>query len=1608
MQNQNQQANQLTENMKKMVCDIKKGIQGNFEDALEKMKAIERKIDSISTSLNGQAFLGFIKGGKADLKGLMKSIGVGNPDEIQKLIELAKEALDKASLSLYTLKSVKDQPQKLNSDLNNKKLDKEHMMSVLDKLRNNQWKSLNTKNSTEKDIFDSIFNKKFSVEQWIPTISNYIAGIDNDIKSLEKELNNANQACDTLKNEFNVTDVSDAVNNFAASNPNQPAQPNTGGVFSAFKLFTGKLMDQMNKFSADIEKILTEIPNNKGIQNKEDVRGFLAGLVFGYECEQFDNFAHNLQHFDKINSDAWNERSMFNMKCDENGKLERGGAGLNNIGATCYMNATLQSLRHMKSFNKAFKNLDTQQKSSSRTNNGTKNDMTHEMIEVVKNLDDEKQNPYSPNSFKKKLSVESPLFAGIQANDSKDLINFLIERWHQENNQPRKHPHNEYDNAPRDQYGNTNQMNEDQMRGMFQNEKYDQHNSFVSDATYGIMETKSKCFGCQVVKYNFQVYSFLEFPLQEVNKYCSNLGRRFLQNINGTNPDVDLDECFEYYGKIDLMSGDNQMYCNICGKLHDAHYQTVLEELPNDLIINLNRGKGAVYECNVNFQDYFDCHKSGVRVGKFRFKSLNSIICHLGPSSMSGHFIAFTRSIYNRQWYKYNDSIVTEVTGDVFNEIRKGMPYILFYQHMDGKEMLHHALAKAKEASLKLAIQDSFNKLSSSEMQERFAYLLMCAAESNLDKYKKSTLSSSEIANLIQLVYDMIKGRNDLLDDNRMEVYRNVIDTFISTKNNFFQSVIIPLMNNVTIWKNSSCQQEAAFYQGYVDGICEKFSRIVLKKPQDMYMFTNLLQCAASYNLSRYNWSSLVCAVYELIKSDEALSDTVGVKIWNDQNKQWEYYNPQQPGRTSRELYYKTIIDNMVRKIDNKKNVSVNDMLNWVKNNCVAPYNFTTNESQTSFDNFNRLQAVQDQQGHILVNPVFIASERMDAHIKLYSTDSHLLNSKDMLTSVLNIVIVTDQWYTQVIQSKFNELDTKPEEQKRFIYLLAYPIMNYSNIIDKTSLCCLISVIYEMIRAEKNLCDDSLIFRGFKNYTDNVCHQHPQVLSINRMTLYKDIIFKTTQAICNKQLLANADKIADYINTNFSVTSGKTQKISQNLSLPRLDKRMNINANFYCCIDYCIHHKGYKKAISDKYEELQSNPNKQRIFVDLIKYAASFVENKNMDSESVSSLICAVYEMIRDDYNLSDGTLSEVLDNNQQASYIGRAQCYKNIIHDVANSIISQKNIPIALIVKYMNSNFKIANNFTTTKEIQNQQQEYEVNQPMNIELHSLDSPMTAQEMIDDVVNRLSDDSRKTYANNIKNQFNSLKGNPKEQKIFAYLLQYTGINIGLNDTNLSLFTCATFDAIKDQFAPNKFKNKEYSIDIKANEKMADDVAKLVFIEQGDEKNQNQTVSITKMKDIFEQQKNNQIANAQNNNNIKGCVLHVNIADARQKITKKKIEKINQEQEIEKMDKFNKNKRIGSQKKAEIKTIQKENENNDRSKKNSFNGNNNYDKINDEKLDGNEGKEEIAQQLIEGKSQKINEKILKEIETAHCKNGEICYLLRSIIRLKEIFRFGSVL
>ena len=119
-------------------------------------------------------------------------------------------------------------------------------------------------------------------------------------------------------------------------------------------------------------------------------------------------------------------------------------------------------------------------------------------------------------------------------------------------------------------------------------------------------------------------------------------------------------------------------YCNYCEGLRDSIYGLSLYSTPKYLIINLNRGKGGVYQCNVIFpEDLNIFNYVKYKLGPNYFE-LFAVIVHFGPSSMGRHFVAYCKNRMDNNWYLYNDAMISKCEDT--KEYMKGMPYILFYK----------------------------------------------------------------------------------------------------------------------------------------------------------------------------------------------------------------------------------------------------------------------------------------------------------------------------------------------------------------------------------------------------------------------------------------------------------------------------------------------------------------------------------------------------------------------------------------------------------------------------------------------------------------------------------------------------------------------------------------------------------------------------------------------------------------------------------------------------------------------------------------------------------------------------------------------------------------
>ena len=325
--------------------------------------------------------------------------------------------------------------------------------------------------------------------------------------------------------------------------------------------------------------------------------------------------------------------------------------GLKNIGATCYMNATIQCFSNIFRFrdNLLYIYIYLEQ-------NKDKKILSFSLAEVFYNLwQNLTNNEYAPYNFKDVIGNLNPLFKGVAANDPKDLILFLLETMHKElNNPPKKNIENNY---------LANCQNFNSVFNEFIKDFTNNNNSIICQEFYGCSNSMTTCGYCLNTIHNVQALNILFFPLEEVRKF-----------INKNRNSVKIEDCFLYYQKQDIYPS---FYCNNCRQLYAAYNQSKLVYTPPTIIINLNRGRGIQYDVKIEFEEYLNIRDFVYSPDSPNYYELIGVICHFGTNDMGGHFIAFCKNSNNLQWYKYNDG---EVNISSFSEIKQAhLPYVLFY-----------------------------------------------------------------------------------------------------------------------------------------------------------------------------------------------------------------------------------------------------------------------------------------------------------------------------------------------------------------------------------------------------------------------------------------------------------------------------------------------------------------------------------------------------------------------------------------------------------------------------------------------------------------------------------------------------------------------------------------------------------------------------------------------------------------------------------------------------------------------------------------------------------------------------------------------------------------
>ena len=383
------------------------------------------------------------------------------------------------------------------------------------------------------------------------------------------------------------------------------------------------------------------------------------------------NFQNNIYNNNLINNNNNQNNNLINLNNNIIPQQQitldkfKSTIGLANIGATCYINSIIQCLAHCIELSEDILSWYLYHPDKDKQSRC----ISYSYADVLYNLFFPKDNQtyYSPNDFREIIALIGPLFEEHKANDSKDIFQFLIEKIHEELNVLNESNINYNEDII------VNQMDELAVFNNFELVCQKNYHSCISKYFYGKHKTITKCLNCQCSIFNYQVYSFLIFPLLDVKKYKFS----YYQN-HSQNQIMNLYDCFNYFQKMEFFSGENHIYCMGCKLETNANYCNLIYSTPIILTIILNRGKNNA-DFNEKFLFPMELNLDSYAQDKYNSNKfyLIGVLCHVGESSMNGHFFSYCRSHYQGNWFKYNDAIVSECDeNEIFDATT---PYILFY-----------------------------------------------------------------------------------------------------------------------------------------------------------------------------------------------------------------------------------------------------------------------------------------------------------------------------------------------------------------------------------------------------------------------------------------------------------------------------------------------------------------------------------------------------------------------------------------------------------------------------------------------------------------------------------------------------------------------------------------------------------------------------------------------------------------------------------------------------------------------------------------------------------------------------------------------------------------
>lgn len=314
-------------------------------------------------------------------------------------------------------------------------------------------------------------------------------------------------------------------------------------------------------------------------------------------------------------------------------KVFRTGKGLRNLGNTCFLNASLQSLLHCPPFATALLEKVFSTVSNCKCHSGYCSICVMEKIANNIFSADASSQSYSPVELVRNLKILSKTFTPGRQADAHEFIRFLL------------------DDMNRTLLGLP--------RGKLCNDRQREMNTLIHQVFGGCYESKVLCQNCG--SSSDTVEPFLDVSLD-------------LEGVSS------VDKALKAFITPERLFGRNRYFCSNCKQKTDASKVFQFRRIPNVFIFHLKRFRFTKKENKfVSFDEMLD-FSSSIPLKDSNIRSpiyyrLCAVVVHEGFSIHGGHYYAYVRNS-NGIWYLKDDECTRQVG---VQTVLQQKAYLLFY-----------------------------------------------------------------------------------------------------------------------------------------------------------------------------------------------------------------------------------------------------------------------------------------------------------------------------------------------------------------------------------------------------------------------------------------------------------------------------------------------------------------------------------------------------------------------------------------------------------------------------------------------------------------------------------------------------------------------------------------------------------------------------------------------------------------------------------------------------------------------------------------------------------------------------------------------------------------